>query len=496
MFLLFKIIFISILLFLVLVVFFLSLQAVTLRIQKQVSLITSLVIFLLTISLFCIYVNDSNVGLVKFNWMCETHSFLAMTMPSISFFFFFDYLNLNLLILTSFIFCLVIYYLNNTVFTKYNYCAILIFSLWAILILLFCTANLLFFYFLFELSLIPMFFIIGIFGNRLRKVHAAVFFIMYTSVLSFFFLLLLLILYYWLGTFDYFLIRSELFVYYFQIMSNKFDVFWCLAIIAFFAKLPIFPFHIWLPEAHVEAPTIGSVILASILLKVGAYAIIRFVLPFANLSKYRFFGISNIHYLVIVKTLLWISLFYSTVIVISQVDLKKIIAYSSIIHMSLGMLGFFSHTVYGAYGGYLMLFAHGFSSAGLFFIAGMLYSRFGTRLLKYYSGIHTVAPRLSFFAFFFFLANIGFPGTLNFISEFLIFIGIIHTWSFFFILIFGFCFVTSILYSIWIYNKIFLGTFNTDIFEYYYDLLDYERNILAILMFVTIFFGIFPNFIL
>lgn len=132
----------------------------------------------------------------------------------------------------------------------------------------------------------------------------------------------------------------------------------------------------------------------------------------------------------------------------SQVDFKKIIAYSSVIHMSLGMLGLTTGSVFGVYGGYLMIFAHAFSAAGLFFVAGMLYSRFGTRLLKYYSGVHIIAPKLSFFAFFFFLANIGFPGTLNFICEFLIFLGVIHTWQIFFISLFGFSFIMSVLYSI------------------------------------------------
>ena len=142
-----------------------------------------------------------------------------------------------------------------------------------------------------------------------------------------------------------------------------------------------------------------------------------------------------------------------------------------------------------------MIFAHAFSSVGLFFVAGMLYTRFGTRLLKYYSGVHLVAPQLSFFGFFFFLANIGFPGTLNFISEFFIFIGIIHTWKWFFVSSFGFCFVVSVLYSIWVYNKIFLGTFNAKNFIYYFDVLTYEKNILFSLSSLILTFGLFPRFL-
>jgi NADH:ubiquinone oxidoreductase subunit 4 (subunit M) len=237
---------------------------------------------------------------------------------------------------------------------------------------------------------------------------------MYTSVLSFILFIALLFIYYWLNTFDYLVIKHYIVLHAFQIDTLHFQLFWTLSIIAFFAKLPIFPFHIWLPEAHVEAPTVGSVILASILLKIGAYAIIRFLLPFQDLVLYNGFSVADGKCFVLIKLILWISLLYTTIIIVSQVDLKKIIAYSSIIHMSLSMIGFFSQSTYGVHGGYLMLFAHGFSSAGLFFIAGMLYSRFGTRLLKYYSGLHLVARYLSFFAVFFFLADGGFGGCIDF----------------------------------------------------------------------------------
>lgn len=498
MYIIFKVIYLLLVLLPILVVLILSLwQGLLVSFQKQFCLIISLLLLFLSVFLFLIYLHaDCSMDFVSSSkGLIANYRFRASLFPMFSVFMF-DFLSLNLILLTSFIFCLIIYYTNNTIFVKYNYCMIFVFSLWSILNLLFCVMNLLLFYFLFELSLLPMFFIIGIWGNRLRRTHAAVFFFMYTSILSFLFLIALLFIYYWLHTFDYLYIKHYLFSHIFEINQTQFQLFWLLSIVAFFAKLPIFPFHIWLPEAHVEAPTIGSVILASILLKVGAYAIIRFLLPFYLAWDISLFGKSFVKYLAVIKVLLWVSFLYSTLIVVSQVDLKKIIAYSSIIHMSLCMIGFFSKSIYGVYGGYLMLFAHGFSSAGLFFIAGMLYSRFGTRLLKYYSGVHLIAPKLSFFAFFFFLANIGFPGTINFISEFLILQGIVNSYSVIFILFFGLSFIVSILYSVWIYNKIFLGTFNSDVFEYYYDLNDYEYNILFTLMSATLVFGIFPNFIL
>lgn len=240
-------------------------------------------------------------------------------------------------------------------------------------------------------------------GSRTKKIHAAVFFIFYTSIFSFFFLFGLLNVFYWTNTFNYFVIKYDFFFCFFKIQVQYFRIYWYGALLTFLVKLPIFPFHIWLPEAHVEAPTIGSVILASILLKIGVYAVIRFLLPFYEYyAHWEFLGVYEIdvHFL---RLVLWLSLIYCSIMVLAQVDLKKIIAYSSIIHMSLSMIGLMSATLFGVYGGCLMIFAHAFSSSGLFFVVGMLYTRFGTRLLKYYSGVHIIAPKLSFFAFFFFL---------------------------------------------------------------------------------------------
>lgn len=461
----------------------------TINSKRLWSLITSLIFFFFTIFLLLIY----------YNYNTQIHLHLLSTTVfwfRTDFIFFFDTLNLNLMVLTSFIFCLIIYYVNKTVFIFYDNCIFLLYILWGILNILFCIADIFLFYFFFELSLLPVFFLIGIWGNRIKKIHAAVFFIFYTSIFSFFFLFGLLCVFYWTNSFNFFVIKYEFFSHYYKIQVQYFRVYWWCALITFIVKLPIFPFHIWLPEAHVEAPTVGSVILASILLKIGVYAIMRFLLPFYHYyAHWTFLGIYE-EDLDLLRTILWLSLIYCSIIVLSQVDFKKIIAYSSIIHMSLGMLGLITGSVYGVYGGYLMIFAHAFSAAGLFFVAGMLYSRFGTRLLKYYSGVHLIAPKLSFFAFFFFLANIGFPGTLNFICEFLIFLGIIHTWQIFFICLFGFSFIISILYSIWIYNKIFLGTFNSRNFIYYYDLLRYEQNILISISFLILSFGIFPKFLL
>jgi NADH-quinone oxidoreductase subunit M len=186
------------------------------------------------------------------------------------------------------------------------------------------------------------------------------------------------------------------------------------------------PFHIWLPEAHVEAPTIGSVILASLLLKLGGYGFLRFTLPV--------FPIANEYFSPLIFTLGIVSVIYASMSALRQVDLKRIIAYASVAHMNVVVLGLFSYTQQGIEGAMYMMIAHGFVSAGLFFCVGVLYDRYKTRLLEYYGGLTKVSPLFSFYFCFFSFANMGFPGTANFIGEFFILVGLFekNTFAMFF----------------------------------------------------------------
>lgn len=180
--------------------------------------------------------------------------------------------------------------------------------------------------------------------------------------------------------------------------------------------MPLYPFHIWLPEAHVEAPTVGSMLLASLLLKLGGYGFVRFSLSMLPEG--------SAYYSPLVSTLALLGVIYGSLATIRQIDLKRVIAYSSVAHMNLVMLGLFSYNQQGIEGALYLMVGHGVVSTALFFCVGVLYDRYHSRLIKYYGGLVTVMPLFSFFFFTFTLANMSFPGTSNFLGELLLFLGI------------------------------------------------------------------------
>ena len=199
----------------------------------------------------------------------------------------------------------------------------------------------------------------------------------------------------------------------------------CIFVLLFFCfaiKVPMLPFHIWLPEAHVEAPTVGSVLLAGVLLKLGVYGIFRILIP---VFPHELTVISPFIYLIAT-----ISILYCSFSIMRQVDLKKIIAYSSVIHMNFALVGLFSMTVSGVLGGFYLMINHGIVSSALFFCVGSLYERYHTRIVTYYSGLNLMMPVFSLVFIIFTLANFGFPGTSSFIGEFLVILGSFDVSSF------------------------------------------------------------------
>ena len=345
----------------------------------------------------------------------------------------------------------------------------------------FCVLDLLLFYIFFESVLIPMFLIVGIWGSRERKTLAAYYFFLYTLLGSVLMLLSILYIYYQVGTTDY----EVLLTFSFSEIEQKF--LWFTFFVAFAAKVPMVPVHLWLPEAHVEAPTAGSVLLAGVLLKLGTYGFIRFSIPLLPKASFYFTPL--------VYTIAVVGIIYTSFTAIRQSDFKRIIAYTSIAHMNLVMLGIFSFNVIGIEGAIFQSLSHGFVASALFLVIGVVYERYHTRLVKYYGGLASVMPLYIAIFLFFTMANIAFPGTSSFIGEFLILAGSFKcNTSVTFLgatgVVIGAC------YSLWLFNRIAFGNVKIQYTKKFIDLNKREFLAFLPLLIGTLVTGILPDIFL
>lgn len=318
-----------------------------------------------------------------------------------------------------------------------------------LLINVFLATDLVLFYIAFETILIPMYLLIGFWGSSVRKVHAAYLFFLYTLGGSLFMLIALIFCQLNVGSTNINILLNFTFSPYRELFL------WFFFFIGFAVKIPMMPVHLWLPEAHVESPTSGSVALAGILLKLGTYGILRFLIPL--------FQFSSVFFSPFVFLLSFFGVFYASLTTLRQIDLKKIIAYSSVIHMNYLMFGLFSFNLEGLVGSLILMVAHGFVSGGLFACIGVLYDRYHTRLQKPYGGLNYFNPIFSSFFLIFILGNISFPGTINFLGEFLVLLSIFIKNIFLGISIM-FLMILSTCYSLWLYNKVFSGLIVKNLF--------------------------------
>nr|QWK44927.1 NADH dehydrogenase subunit 4 [Pseudochorda nagaii] len=347
-------------------------------------------------------------------------------------------------------------------------------SMELVLLLVFTNLDLLFFYIFFETVLIPMFLVIGIYGSRERKIRAAYMFFLYTLLGSLFMLIGIVYIYLFAGSTNY----EVLSVIGFSSYDQKW--LWLAFFASFAAKVPMLPVHIWLPEAHVEAPTAGSVILAGILLKLGSYGFLRFSLGL--------FPLASVYFTPFIFSLSLLGVVYTSLTAIRQTDMKRLIAYTSVAHMNLVMIGLFTGTVIGVEAAILQSLSHGFVSSALFLIIGVLYDRWHSRVVKYYGGLtHTMPIFITFFLFFT-MANLGLPGTSSFVGEFLLLVSAFEANA-------TACFfaATSMIlgggYSLWLFNRIAYGNIKL----VGLDLSAREFVLFLPLVLGTLFMGIYPN---
>jgi len=436
---------------------------------KYISLFVSLINFILSIYLWYLFdSNNSNFQFVEEKiWL---RGFINYKVGI-------DGISILFIILTTFITLLCIISVNSTIKNKLKDFLVAILFMETMMIGVFCSLDLVIFYLFFEAGLIPMFLIIGIWGGE-RRVYSAFKFFLYTLLGSVLMLVAIISIYWITGTTD------VIELYQLGIDPKYQNLLWLAFFSSFAVKTPMWPVHTWLPDAHVEAPTVGSVLLAAILLKMAGYGFIRFSIGL--------FPLASEFFVPLIFTLSLIAIIYTSFVALMQEDMKKLIAYSSVAHMGFVTMGIFTMTSQGIEGSIFQMISHGIISAALFLCVGVVYERMHTREISKYGGIVSVMPRYAVVFMIFTLGALGLPGTTGFIGEFLILLGTFKV-NFTVATIASLGVILGAAYMLWLYRRIVFGEITNAEVKKLVDLNRSEMIILTVLAFVTILFGFYPQ---
>ena len=387
-----------------------------------------------------------------------------------------DGISILFIVLTTFITPICIVSVNNSIQKNLKDFLVAILVMESFMIGVFCSLDLVVFYLFFEAGLIPMFLIIGIWGGE-RRVYSAFKFFLYTLLGSVLMLVAIISIYWIAGTTD---VEK---LYEIGVDAKYQKLLWLAFFSSFAVKTPMWPFHTWLPDAHVEAPTAGSVLLAAILLKMAGYGFIRFSIGL--------FPIASEYFVTLIYFLSLVAIIYTSLVALMQEDMKKLIAYSSVAHMGFVTLGIFTMTQQGLEGSIFQMISHGLVSAALFLSVGVIYDRKHTRIINNYKGLVKPMPKYAIILMIFTLGALGLPGTSGFVGEFLILLGAFKK-NILVATIASLGVILGAAYMLWLYKRVIFGELKDDL----KDILDLTRSEIIILTSLAIpilFFGFYPE---
>ena len=440
----------------------------TARNARYIALWTTLITFAISLLLW----RDFDPTTAKFQFV-EERSWLG----PINFHMGVDGISMPFLILTTLLMPITVLSTSGAIKTRVREFMIAFLILETLMLGVFCSLDLVMFYLFFEGGLIPMFLIIGIWGGT-NRVYASFKFFLYTLAGSLLMLLAIMAMYWEAGTTN----IPQLLAHDFPPQMQTW--LWLAFFASFAVKLPMWPVHTWLPDAHVQAPTAGSVVLAGILLKLGGYGFLRFSIPM--------FPLASVDFAPLIYALSVIAVIYTSLVALAQEDMKKLIAYSSIAHMGFVTIGIFTLTMQGLQGGIFLMLSHGLVSAGLFLCVGVVYDRMHTHEISVFGGLVNRMPLYAAVFMIFTLANVGLPGTSGFIGEFLSLLGVfqVNTWV---ATLAATGVILSACYALWLYRRIIFGEITNPALKALQDLSLREVAVMVPLILLTIYFGFHPN---